>query len=670
MQQATPNIANNTAGVNVNNTDEKYEYNPLKVLPENIPDELKQHHLWGVWVFNPSDNPNKKRKKIPINPTTGAPLKPNSTEGWVDFKTAFSAYDANQKYAGIGILLTEDDPFVGVDLDDCMDDDSLNDPIADDIRATLDSYTERSPSGTGLRIICKRGRKPLQLEGNRNGGVEMYTEGRFLTITGCVPGDRTEIRRCPTTIIEIHQKYIAKPTPHTPSRERPQTTNNSPSGYGDNTPSGLDFALCCKEAKAGKTVEEIKQALIAKGSNHEKYNRDDYVDRTAEAAYARVNDTAGHTTTPDVDWRSLPRVDHAAVAHSEPIEPDWIIEDWLRRNEYLGQLVGEQQTGKSYLVTVLCYCIACGRSYGPFTIPKARRVIYLNVEDPKEIIDYRCKKVMEELKFSPEEMALIKQNLVIIPAIGKFGPINQGYPNNREIKLLESMINDFKPDLIIGDTKSRLSCGDENSNSGQADLVRILEKLIVQYGGVFLMAHHPTKSNPMSSRGGGAWESNIRLTINLVKMDAQTGNQFGFSPQEARDRAFTMTCNDNYGGQNTAYFYKDPETGLPRPIAPEHNTAELVQEWLLDSLKEHGTVNKRALLQTRGKDDAAVAAMLDTFPIIRGDKKEAIAEAVAALIESDRLYEIKEGKSSLLTTKRPAPTLLRKTKQTPQEEKG
>ncbi len=678
-------IPKNATNVNADNTVEKYAFNPLPVRPENIPEELKQHPYWCTWILKYDEkDPSKKPRKIPINPVTRCNLGTDNVEGWVNFETALSAYQNKYVYAGIGILLTDDDKFVGVDVDNCMDDDSPNGHVADDVIDSLDSYTEISPSGTGIRIICKRGKKALLLEGNKTDLAEIYTEKRFLTITGYVVDEPMEIRRCPHKIRKIHKKYIingrstppAKQLTSTTQPGTKQTEGASTTAFGDATPSGKDFALCCKFAKAGHSAEEAKQLLISKGSNHEKYKRTDYVDRTVRAALEHIGGASGTGAKPtktsnttisessggSADWLAMPTINHATVAKKDVPEPQWLIKDWIRYDTFIAQFVGEQQTGKSYLLTVLSYCLACGRSFGSFEIPEPRRVAYINVEDPKDQIQYRCKQVMLAMEFTHDELALIDQNLKIQPWIGRFGTINNPTPESREIKLLNGMIADFNPDLIIGDTKSRLSHGDENNNSIQAELVRILEGLAIQYGGVFLMAHHPTKSNPKSSRGAGSWESNLRLTINLVKMDSSTGANFGFGTQEAKDRAFVMSCHDNFGGQNTAYFYKDKDTGLPLPIAMGEYAAEVVQEWLLESLKEHGEVNKRALLQTRAKEDETVAAILESFPVIRGGKKAAIKDAVDALIEDDQIYEIKQGKTTILTTKRPAPNLKLKKK--------
>jgi putative DNA primase/helicase len=57
---------------------------------------------------------------------------------------------------GIGLVLTEDDPYAAGDLDHCRDPQSGEiQPWAQAIVNRLQSYTEISPSGTGLRILLR-----------------------------------------------------------------------------------------------------------------------------------------------------------------------------------------------------------------------------------------------------------------------------------------------------------------------------------------------------------------------------------------------------------------------------------------------------------------------------------------------------------------------------------
>ena len=93
------------------------------------------------------------------------------------------------KFHAIGIGLTP--PIVGIDIDHSVKDGVIS-PAAQKIIKKLDSYTEISPSGTGVHILCK-GTLP---QGRKFSGVdvEMYQTARFFTMTGnIVPGCRNTI---------------------------------------------------------------------------------------------------------------------------------------------------------------------------------------------------------------------------------------------------------------------------------------------------------------------------------------------------------------------------------------------------------------------------------------------------------------------------------------------
>ena len=125
-----------------------------KLIPTTSP-ATSRRILFGL-LFRSTPRENGKFSKIPVDRKTKQYLRTNSPDGWVSFDEAYTAYQANEKYAGIGILLTPGDCFIGVDIDDCMEAGSPAAEIATDIISKLNTYTEISPSGTGYRCIGKR----------------------------------------------------------------------------------------------------------------------------------------------------------------------------------------------------------------------------------------------------------------------------------------------------------------------------------------------------------------------------------------------------------------------------------------------------------------------------------------------------------------------------------
>jgi hypothetical protein len=115
--------------------------------------------------------------------------------GWASWLIANSALASNL-FSGLGYEISYDDPYTFIDLDDPYAvDPATNQPkyTGDKLNAVLQlqaevynrfshSYSEISPSGKGLHIIV-RGRVPT---GKRRNGVEVYSSGRYMTVTGDV----------------------------------------------------------------------------------------------------------------------------------------------------------------------------------------------------------------------------------------------------------------------------------------------------------------------------------------------------------------------------------------------------------------------------------------------------------------------------------------------------
>ena len=144
-----------------------------------IPQELRDLPQWVAWRFAKRDG-NAKPTKVPINAETGKAASSTDPATWTSFEKALVAYQSGHG-DGIGFVFSTDDPYTGIDLDSCYDEVGQMAEWAENIVVRLDSYTELSPSGRGLQIII---RGTLPAKGRRKGAIEMYSEGRYFTMTG------------------------------------------------------------------------------------------------------------------------------------------------------------------------------------------------------------------------------------------------------------------------------------------------------------------------------------------------------------------------------------------------------------------------------------------------------------------------------------------------------
>lgn len=167
----------------------------------SIPVVLQERRQWVAWRYG-EQRADGKREKVPICPGTGRNANVGNPTTWGTFAEAIERCQA-AGLNGIGYILTKSDPHCAVDLDDCRDPTTgVIEPWAMQIVDALDTYTEVSPSGTGLRLLLN-GRVPHGWR-NENRRIELYGDKHYVTITGeLLPGRPRKIRDCQAQLEEL-----------------------------------------------------------------------------------------------------------------------------------------------------------------------------------------------------------------------------------------------------------------------------------------------------------------------------------------------------------------------------------------------------------------------------------------------------------------------------------
>jgi primase-polymerase (primpol)-like protein len=152
---------------------------------------LKDLRQFVSWRYEEKDG---HVTKVPTCPHNGELAAVDRPETWGTYQEAVQAA-SNHSNDGVGFVFTEDDPYTGVDLDKCRNPETGElEEWARKLVEDLGSYTELSPSGTGVHILIKA---TLPSGGRRKGQIEMYDSGRFFTITGRhLPGTPKVIKEC------------------------------------------------------------------------------------------------------------------------------------------------------------------------------------------------------------------------------------------------------------------------------------------------------------------------------------------------------------------------------------------------------------------------------------------------------------------------------------------
>lgn len=287
------------------------------------PAPIRKYDQWIVWKnVERRDDPSKTTKILytPVLPPQRLEAASSTDRStWASYKDAKAVFDARDDVDGVGFVFSEDDPFCGIDLDAAFDASGEWHPWAAKIVGPLNSYTERSPSGTGAHVIARaslpgRGRK----KGSHDTGeIGIYDRDRFFTFTGDRVFGPKEPRDCQRQVAKLYttlfpERETPEPTDYPAPGELPGASltdedildklQAEPNGKarallaGDTTgypsTSEADEALCLKIAfYTGPDPERIEDifSLSALGRRGKWLDRDKYRRDTINFALQKIN---------------------------------------------------------------------------------------------------------------------------------------------------------------------------------------------------------------------------------------------------------------------------------------------------------------------------------------------------------------------------------------------
>ncbi len=327
----------------------------------------------------------------------------------------------------------------------------------------------------------------------------------------------------------------------------------------------------------------------------------------------------------------------------------------------VGVLTGTGAVGKSYLTLALCVGVACGHSFGPFEIEQARRVAVVNVEDMGDDLHFRLIPLVDSLRLSFDEQRLLCQNLRILPARGKLGPLMQlderrNPQPSASYAWLREEVKSFQPDLMVLDTKARLFGLDENSNDHAAQWLFALERLLVDRPELsILVVSHNSKGATMAgdtsqhaARGASSLVDNARFVMTLAGVDDSESKKLG---GRAGDFVCLNHAKPNYTRRAEPALFRRGDKGELHPVNPQQlrstRMSEAVER-LRDALQEDFPEGMRARDLERCLTDEAKGLRdrcLSDSGLAAGDWPEILRFG----IESLRLEKVEDAGSDAKT---------------------
>jgi len=428
----------------------------MKPVYDGIPVELKEEKSWVNWKLErvkAGRNGSKPFTKIPMA-VMGGKASTTDPKTWAPFESvrrnfeAKCAQDGKGALDGVGLVLRGD--LVGLDLDHCRDRKTGQiESWAAEIVKTINSYSEVSPSRTGLRIIC-RGAVPGSRR--RKGPVEMYDESspRYLTITGAhLEGTPTTVEERQEAIEEVYFNFLdrkeeqEKLSPIFSSApdlnldalfDVALTAKNAPkfmglwSGnfqrYGYPSQSEADLALASIIGYyVGPDPEKIDGCFRRSALYRDKWERTDYREGVIGKAMAqesfydwgpdesKINEVIrpidpsllGGTKPQKDDWCAqlhktkapktvkLETWDETCAIADAQVE-DWLLPGWCEFG-CTHILSGLPFSAKSSIVTELLAAIAQGRNFGGMPIQEVPFIL-LDLENKERILIKRLRRAL------------------------------------------------------------------------------------------------------------------------------------------------------------------------------------------------------------------------------------------------------------------------------------
>lgn len=352
------------------------------VESEYVPPELKRIEQWVLW------RPVKRSGKItkpPYRPDTPSKLASVTNPAhWAPYSAAVNAAGPRD---GVGFVLTEEDPVAGFDLDKCIAD-GIVEEWAVRIVEEMDTYTEVSPSGAGLRLFFF-GHPP----NGRKGTFECYHSNRYLTVTGNTYHDKPRpVQQRGKQAAKIVDRFSIQEaasadtndtdiTPITlpPSKLRRLETKARKlyegglgainEEIGDGSASDADYYLACALTRAFPNIDKTNVIAAILGSELRREKTHHLASCAERALKERFDETVGLFGIEEEDalpydpwdddeeaaeWLSL----HSLLSEELPDVP-WVIENVLPAGG-LCSLFGEPGAGKSFIALDWALRIAHG----------------------------------------------------------------------------------------------------------------------------------------------------------------------------------------------------------------------------------------------------------------------------------------------------------------------
>ena len=509
------------------------------VVPQNVPDILKREKRWLAWRAGPL-KPTGKFDKFPVDPKTGRKINPVDPGNWLPFEAALTAHQQGIA-SGIGFALSNQHPLVtsagpayltAIDLDHCLGTMNQQKALWRELGAP---YVEFSPSQQGLRML---GLTSTALKGgNAGGGRELYSSGRFMTITGI--GSKGTLRDITAELSVVERRWFpAKPALATPpvclttslipeTREQGARVLSMLDAVSADTTYEIWRDIIWSIASTGWASSRPIAHLWSQKALH-RYDGpaldklvDDYdpargITLGTLAYHARQN---GWTDKPGLK----PQAQQALPPATQQARGRLMTADQLRQlpaapyvvrsvfpAQGLAAIYGEPGCGKSFLALHLAHAISTGAAdWFGFRV-RQRPVAYVALEGWGGMGKRTAALEVHSGQPCPSGLRFWDQDIHLLTGDG--------------IELLASEVVSTVGTgaVVIVDTLNQASPGaDENTSQDMGKIIANSKRLAAAVGGLAILVHHSGKTRAQGLRGHSSLLAAMDAVIEVATVEGK-----------------------------------------------------------------------------------------------------------------------------------------------------
>lgn len=234
---------------------------------------------------------------------------------------------------------------------------------------------------------------------------------------------------------------------------------------------------------------------------------------------------------------------------TDPSDVDWLIKDRVEigRGVLISGLGGSSKTRLLYHLAI---GVCIGKLPWEWEVSKNGKAVLLLNEDRPEDVHRIIHGMNIALGLDDNSRSLLKERLIIYPLAGEsirllmFAEGTRSIVENGFAKLFADQIKQIGNVVLVGlDPALSITPGDENDQSHQRALGKLVDDLAINTGAAVVLVAHAAKTiqgrdeiESHSSRGGGAITDAVRAEMVMRAMTPKEAKAMGISDQIERRR--------------------------------------------------------------------------------------------------------------------------------------